>query len=136
MKHATYIHLHLFDHLTLPEAADTQLTMDINFETFIERVPIEDSRDPTTVIATSLLIDFVQNLVPRNGTAFWKRFPEDARAKDRSVVENFDEERSVSFRSRGYRRKIQCFWRLLNDSDPSSEPIKSSARRTVLSPQM
>jgi hypothetical protein len=65
MKHATHIHLHLFGHLKLPEASDTQLSRDINLETFIEKVPVEDPRDPMTVIATSLLIDFVHNLVPR-----------------------------------------------------------------------
>lgn len=58
-------HLDLFSHRTLPKGTVTHLQDDVFLQTFIENVSIEDPRDPSTVIAISLLIEFLQNLLLR-----------------------------------------------------------------------
>ncbi|KAI4265408.1 MAG: hypothetical protein L6R38_009446 [Xanthoria sp. 2 TBL-2021] len=65
MKHALHMHLSLFYNNKLPETPDTQVTTEYNLETFIDKVSFKDPRDPMTVTATSLLIDFVWNVVYR-----------------------------------------------------------------------
>ncbi|RDW87257.1 hypothetical protein BP5796_02951 [Coleophoma crateriformis] len=64
MRHSTHIHLHLFGHRKLPETPDTHLPTKIRLQTFIEKVPTVDPRDPANVIATSLLLDFLSNFLP------------------------------------------------------------------------
>jgi hypothetical protein len=63
IRHGIHMHLHLFKHRELPETPDTRLMTNFSLQTFIEKVPMEDPRDPANVIATSLLIDFLYNFL-------------------------------------------------------------------------
>ncbi|KAL9615725.1 MAG: hypothetical protein Q9160_009308 [Pyrenula sp. 1 TL-2023] len=70
VQHATHIHLQLFGHTKLSPAPDTHFDKKMNLQKFIETYSMEDPRDSLTVTATSLLLDFVVNLVPRQWDGF------------------------------------------------------------------
>ena len=67
-KHATHMHLALFDDHMVPVAPDNGLKEAVTLETFIDKTPAEDPRDPAMVTATSLLIDFFAELLGRKWT--------------------------------------------------------------------
>ena len=46
MRHAIHMHLGLLKHLDLPEMPDTNVKTEMRLQIFIEKVSIEDPRDP------------------------------------------------------------------------------------------
>ncbi|KAL9029666.1 MAG: hypothetical protein Q9196_002120 [Gyalolechia fulgens] len=54
-------------------------------ETFIKKVSIKDPRDEGTVIATSLLIDFLYNVVPRHWDGFLQAYVDNPKMQEPST---------------------------------------------------